>query len=425
MALSPTLLFVFLFSKVVAQNSSNFTASFSILENVDALNPTSMAFPASVALSDPSVNSPLISFIFGGITRFSPETTTMFGDNNTVYSSDAWIFEDSLFSWQSVSVPSGSSWPAPRAAHTAARVNTSNSALSVIIFGGYGSTVPLSDTWEFIFVVSNSATSLNLTTFTLTSVTQLVPPTYPSARYGHSSIAFGTSVFVACGFDGSHTSLGDLWRMDLPSRSWTLVLNDLSIRRAFAYISIFQQNQLLLTGGWQDTNSIPLNDTWSIDVRDPLPSWVSEGTGVAFAAGASMSLYLNGSYFPIIVWGSAFSANNTFDSSSFVETNLTAYIFLSGSWTLCQFSNLDQGFVVPVVGFASFFGGTSLYVYGGLNTYQESIAAGLFCGMMWIVSNRTSIFGTCVLYDCHFRFLPKGVAACSLPRYRELLVAGS
>ncbi|MCA8953164.1 MAG: hypothetical protein KDE27_26870, partial [Planctomycetes bacterium] len=150
--------------------------------------------------------------------------------------------------------------PSARAGHAMVTDTRRN---RVVLFGGYSGGVAMNDVWEF------DPVSLVWIPTTITTPMQQLPP----PRYGHA-MAFdpGTSptdgrVYV---FGGSPFTVNDqLWELQFDAATataaWTDTMTPLarpSGRRSAAMAYLPAYGNLVLFGG-EDSNLVPLGDTWS------------------------------------------------------------------------------------------------------------------------------------------------------------------
>jgi len=199
----------------------------------------------------------------------------------------------------------------------------------VLLFSGYGGTVPLTDTWLYdlgdntwtqLSPISSpeSKNSADLAFIGDDNVmlfggyyggyqdetwifdlsdntwTQKVPSTSPSARQRHRmEYIGGDKVILFGGYDGS--ILGDTWVYDLSDNTWTEMnpgtAPSARERHGMAYLG---DDQILLFGGWLGTNQS--DQSWIYDLSDNL--WIQDSNstqpiaryGMVMAA-SSMSMF--------------------------------------------------------------------------------------------------------------------------------------
>jgi hypothetical protein len=128
----------------------------------------------------------------------------------------------------------------------------------ILLFGGYhydGSHIYYNDTW--LYDLSNN------------NWTEIKPPFMPSQRTGHQMASiWGTDkILLFGGFENTiSTLLEDTWIYDLSDENWTQIfpVNNPSKRTYHLMSSIYGKSEAFLFGGYDGSNT--LDDTWHFDL---------------------------------------------------------------------------------------------------------------------------------------------------------------
>ena len=146
---------------------------------------------------------------------------------------------------------------------------------SVLLFGGvYGTNSTLGDTWRFD-IASRSWTQLN-------------PLPAPSSRYGHKMLfdpARG-KILLHGGYDGANV-LADIWEWDTATSSWTAMAKAPMTARTLHVLTHGPRGELALFGGTDLGNT--LADTW-IATAYAAATFQSVGIGCGPASGTAPKL---------------------------------------------------------------------------------------------------------------------------------------
>ena len=176
------------------------------------------------------------------------------GDDQSQSFADSWLFVSSTKQWIQIETTSAKS-PTARVGHAIASLGNN----SVLMFGGYASNQPISESWIFKkstkewIQIDNSPIK--------TSINKL-----PPARYSHSlaSLREG-NVLMYGGVDRSQT-FSDTWVFNNNNKNrWTQIRNitplTKSAKSRFSHAIASIKGQALMFGGL-DENLQLLNDTW-------------------------------------------------------------------------------------------------------------------------------------------------------------------
>ncbi|XP_022850489.1 RING finger protein B isoform X2 [Olea europaea var. sylvestris] len=135
-------------------------------------------------------------FIFGGCGK---------SENNEIYYDDLYILNTETFSWKRV-VPSGTP-PSKRDSHTCSSWRN-----KIIVIGG-------EDSCDYYLSDVHILDADTLVWCKFNTMGQLLPP-----RGGHTTIAFGKTLFVFGGFSDEQNLYDDVYMLDLENGIWTKVI---------------------------------------------------------------------------------------------------------------------------------------------------------------------------------------------------------
>lgn len=135
-------------------------------------------------------------FIFGGCGK---------SENNEIYYDDLYILNTEIFSWKRV-VPSGTP-PSKRDSHTCSSWRN-----KIIVIGG-------EDSCDYYLSDVHILDADTLVWCKLNTMGQLLPP-----RGGHTTIAFGKTLFVFGGFSDEQNLYDDVYMLDIENGIWTKVI---------------------------------------------------------------------------------------------------------------------------------------------------------------------------------------------------------
>jgi hypothetical protein len=156
---------------------------------------------------------------------------------------DDWLFHDSFGNtsgWSEVDTNGGTP-PAPRSLHTAAILNG-----VMYVFGGYDGNTRVNTFHAFSFAEKRWSP-------VLPSQNTNGPP---SPRDRHAAFAFGNSVYVHGGFDGT-SRVADFWGFDLSSMAWreVVVLGGRPPSARHSHSAIVWRNSFYCWGGYDGSYS--------------------------------------------------------------------------------------------------------------------------------------------------------------------------
>ncbi|MFX1533184.1 MAG: Kelch repeat-containing protein [Promethearchaeota archaeon] len=175
------------------------------------------------------------------------------GYGSSGYLSDTWIYDYSNNQWTQV-FPITS----PGVRHSHAMVYDSVNQ-KVVLFGGHNRQTILSDTWVYDFSSNNW--------------TEMFPQTSPNVRYGHT-MAYNPSNQKVILFGGkSDASYGisnnDLWMYDYSSNIWTEFSTITKPDVRYWYATAYDQTnqKMILFGGltYSSNGTIIYDDSWTYD----------------------------------------------------------------------------------------------------------------------------------------------------------------
>jgi hypothetical protein len=159
------------------------------------------------------------------------------------YLNDTWIFDLSLNSWTQHNTTTS---PSPRQYHAMAPIAGTD---NILLFGGFDGITPFNDTW--IYDLSDNSWT-NITT----AIT-------PSARINHAMTTIDCTNMVVLygGYDGNQY-FRDTWIFDLSSKTWSEIQlpNQPEARAGHAMATIYNNCSVIIHGGRDSTNTY--SDTW-------------------------------------------------------------------------------------------------------------------------------------------------------------------
>lgn len=246
--------------------------------------------------------------------------------------------------------------------------------------GGINNESILGDTWLISFRgIIGSA-----------SAQQISIASAPHARFGHSSVLVGSTIFM-CGGAASITgrAIADqiVWALDM-SAGAAAVWRSLSPSgpavppRVFAYMAPINATSAVLAFGWTGVNNTdpPLGDTQVLTVgADGSLSWraiAANFSGEPMAGGcAATALWGAGQQrVPIIMRGSTFSSFLSLSTAQFAVSSSSTYVLVDEQWLALEVSSLDLYSRVQMLGFALgvLDSGTAILA-AGFNSYEGTV----------------------------------------------------
>ena len=230
------------------------------------------------------VNASLAAGSNNTILLFGGSTDATQNDTSTNTLNDCWIYDLTIHTWyqQSVVIP-------PRQSYA---ITTAGSA--IVLFGGFqqGPTNPLSDIW----ILYPQFQALQYTD------QQLIPTNSgPQERGGLSLVSFNSSVILFGGYNSSVT-FNDTWMFDLNSNTWRSDTTFNSPTGRYAHSGTVVDGKMLVFGGHSGTGFLndlwtydPSNPTWTLSAAAG-PS--ARQAHVASAVGDNLIIFggYNGAY---------------------------------------------------------------------------------------------------------------------------------
>lgn len=255
-------------------NVSTWTYSPTFSDNAGVPTPWESLAPAVNASNSPAprMNASMVYFNDSGVKT----VVILFGGltSNGTLLNDTWEFTGGA--WTHLTFTGSNSAPSPR---QSAAFAYNSSASYAVLFGGCGSSCPLSDTWEL---------SVSLGSF---KWTLLSPTTSPSARYG-ASLAYDAKagLMILFGGCGSTCPLGDTWLFEAtPTTTWTQCTvgscasgSAPPARWGAAMTYDSAKWELVLFGGCGAT--CPLGDTWIFNMTGLHIRWSEPTTSPSATA---------------------------------------------------------------------------------------------------------------------------------------------
>lgn len=222
----------------------------------------------------------------------------------TLYN-DTWAYDPGANTWTNIST---SSAPSPRYFHAMAYDGASD---KVVLFGGYHGILPaMGDTWAF-----NPGSN---------TWTEMSPPTAPAGRYSHTMAcdSRGGGVVIFGGYLGTWPLLGDTWRYNYTSGTWTdrnpSGAPSARYEQTMAYDSL--RGLMVMFGG---LNSTYMADTWTYDPG--ANDWTDRAPATAPAARCDHAMAYDSAHDKVVLFGG-------FDGYDYLN-DTWAYDLRTGIWT--------------------------------------------------------------------------------------------
>ncbi|MCX5976970.1 MAG: IPTL-CTERM sorting domain-containing protein [Coprothermobacterota bacterium] len=204
----------------------------------------------------------------------TPSGVLLFGGYNNVsnYLGDTWLFDTTTGSWTSktASPANATNTPSARSRHAMAATPSGD----VLLFGGYVSgtnTTYFNDTWLFD-TTTGSWTSKTASPANATNT--------PSARYLHAMAATPSGVLLFGGY-GSSGYLSDTWFFNTVTNTWGQVITSSAPTARSRHAMAATPSGVLLFGGFNNTlTPSNLNDTWTLTLAYNGSTWTGTWTDV-------------------------------------------------------------------------------------------------------------------------------------------------
>jgi N-acetylneuraminic acid mutarotase len=243
------------------------------------------------------------------ITYIGDNKILLFGGKNIVWTkdelNDTWIFDLTTKEWTDVTPPTGDN-PSVRHSHEIVYVGSDKA----IMFGGTHSSDYYNDVWEFD-TANYEWTEL--------MVNDPSPTGQPEVRSSHSMVYVDDNKILM--FGGSNwvsdiVYFDDTWIYDVSGNSWTEITGATNpLDRSSAGMTYDDVNdKVVLFGGFSDTASDEMNDTWEFDVATE--TWTEITTSTTPSKRTSCSLAYTGNGRVIMFGGrEGFSPTTYFDET--------------------------------------------------------------------------------------------------------------
>jgi N-acetylneuraminic acid mutarotase len=240
------------------------------------------------------------------ITYIENDKILLFGGNNIVWTkdelNDTWIFDLNTKEWTDVT-PTGTN-PPPRHSHELAYIGNDK----VILFGGTDASNYFNDVWEF-------DTSTN--EWTELMANDPSPTGQPDVRSSHTMSYIGDNKLLVFGGSQWVSDLiyfDDTWIYDVSSNTWTEITGATPPLdrqgHGMAYDDV--NDKVVVFGGFSDTASDEMDDTWEFDVATE--TWTETDTSTSPQKRSSLRMVYTGNS-RIIMFG----GDEGFNPSTYYE----------------------------------------------------------------------------------------------------------